>query len=84
MNKASNTFVEETKIYTTTFPAGETIAWFDVQVTDDNLIENDEFLQFMILQDLLPDGVGSGTQNTATLIVMDNPGNNYFYLLIII
>ena len=78
IRKANNIFVEETKIYTTTFPAGETVAWLDVQITDDDLIESDEFLQFMILQDLLPDGVGSGAQNTATLHVMDDPGNNLY------
>ena len=63
-------------MYSSTIPAGETIALFDVQITDDDLIESDEFLQFMILQDLLPDDVSTGTQNTATLIVIDDPGND--------
>ena len=78
VNKVSNIFAEETKMYSSTIPAGETIASFDVQITDDDLIESDEFLQFMILQDLLPDDVGTGTQNTATLIVIDDPGNDIY------
>ena len=65
-------------MYSSTIPAGETIASFDVQIIDDDLIESDEFLQFMILQDLLPDDVGTGTQNTATLIVIDDPGNDIY------
>ena len=58
------------------FFAGETIASFDVQIIDDDLIESDEILQLMILQDLLPDGVGSGTPNKATLIIIDDAGND--------
>ena len=65
-------------MYSSTIPAGETIASFNVQITDDDLIESDEFLQFMILQDLLPDDVGTGTQNTATLIIIDDPGNDIY------
>ena len=65
-------------MYTVMFSAGETIASFDVQIIDDDLIENDEILQFMILRDLLPDDVGSGIPNMATLIIIDDSGNDIY------
>ena len=72
-------FTDETKMYTVIFSAGETIASLDVQIIDDDLIESDEILQFMILQDLLPNGVGSGTPNKATLIIIDDAGNDHLF-----
>ena len=78
MNNVSN-FTDETKMYTVTFYAGQTTASLDVQIIDDNLIENDEVLQFLILRDLLPDGVGSSNPNKATLIVIDDPGNHNLF-----
>lgn len=62
-------------MYSVTFSAGETSVLFDIPIIDDDLIENDEILQFRILQDLLPDGVGSGIPNIATLIIISDAGN---------
>ena len=64
-------------MYTATFSAGETIILFDVQIIDDDLIENDEILHFVILQDLLPNGVSS-PNNMATLIIIDDAGIGQF------
>ena len=66
-------------MYNVTFSAGETSASFDVQIIDDDLIETNEILQFMILQDLLPDGVSGGTQNKAVVIVIDDAGNDKLF-----
>ena len=68
-------------MYTVTFSAGETSASFNVQIINDDLIENNESLQFMILQDLLPDGVSGGTPNKAILIITDDAGNNNYLVL---
>ena len=69
-------------MYTVTFSAGEITVSFDVQIIDDDLIENDEILQFMILPDLLPNNVGSGIpNNVATLIIIDDPGIGPFVYL---
>ena len=69
-------------MYTATFFAGETTVSFDVQIIDDDLIENDEILQFMILPDLLPNNVGSGIPNNmATLIIIDDAGIGPFVYL---
>ena len=67
-------------MYTATFSAGETAVSFDVQIIDDNLIENDEILQFIILPDLLPNGVSS-PNNMATLIIIDDTGIGQFVYL---
>ena len=68
-------------MYTVTFSAGETSASFNVQIIDDDLIENNESLQFMILQDLLPVGVSGGTPNKAILIITDDAGNDNYLAL---
>ena len=68
-------------MYTVTFSAGETSASFNVKIIDDDLIENNESLQFMILQDLLPDDVSGGTPNKAILIITDDAGNNNYLVL---
>jgi len=61
-------------MYRVTFVAGETTVSFDVPIINDDLIENDEILQFMILPDMLPDGVGQGVPNKATLTIKDDAG----------
>ena len=66
-------------MYNVTFSAGETSASFDVQIIDDNLIETNEILQFMILQDSLPGGVSGGTQNKAVVIIIDDAGNDKLF-----
>ena len=67
-------------MYAVTFSPGETIASFDVQIIDDDLIEIDEILQFQILPNLLPEGVDSAVPNYATLIIIDDAGNEQFAL----
>ena len=67
-------------MYTVTFSPGETTTSFAVQIIDDDLIEIDEILEFMILSDLLPDDVGSDMPNRAIIIVIDDPGNGLLAL----
>ena len=66
-------------MYNVTFSAGETSASFDVQIIDDDLIETNEILQFMILQDSLPYGVSGGTQNKAVVFIIDDAGNDKLF-----
>ena len=73
-NNNYNIFTEMTEMYNVTFYPGEITAPFIVQIVDDNLIESDEILQFIILSNLLPDGVGSDAPNEATLIIIDDAG----------
>ena len=70
----NNVSTEKTEMYNVTFYPGEMSVSFVVQIADDNLIENDEFLQFIILSNLLPDGVGSDAPNEATLTIIDDAG----------
>ena len=67
-------------MYNVTFSAGETSASFDVQIIDDDLIETNEILQFMILQDSLPDGVSGGAQNKTAVIIIDDAGNDKLFI----
>ena len=76
-----NNLTGETKVYTVIFSAGETTVSFDVEIIDDDWIENDEIIQFMILQDLLPNGVNIGVPNMATVIIIDDAGNGQSILL---
>ena len=62
-------------MYTVTFSPGETTTSFAVQIIDDDFIEIDEILEFMILPDLLPADVGIDVPNRATITVIDDTGN---------
>ena len=67
-------------MYNVTFSPGETVASFAVQIIDDDLIEIDEILEFMIVADLLPDDVGSDNPNRAIINIVDDAGNGQFAL----
>ena len=62
-------------MYAVTFSPGETTTSFAVQIIDDDLIEIDEILEFVILPDLLPADVGIDIPNRAIIIIMDDTGN---------
>ena len=57
--------------YAVTFPAGITIASFDVPITDDMILEIDE--NFMLaINSSLPNGVTLGAPSDATVIIVDD------------
>ena len=57
--------------YTVTFPAGITIASFDVPITDDMILEiNENFM--LAINSSLPNGVTIGAPSDATVIIVDD------------
>ena len=58
--------------YTVTFPAGVTIAAFDVPIVGDSIIESDESFLLAINQSSLPSHVIRGSPGTATVNVVDD------------
>ena len=58
--------------YTVTFPAGQTIATFNIPITDDMMLEEDENFMLAIDETSLPDGVTRGTPGEATVNIVDD------------
>ena len=56
--------------YQVMFPAGETISSFDVPITIDNVVEDDETIDLTI-QLTLPDGVSVSQPSQATITIVD-------------
>ena len=61
-------------IYTVTFPAGTTIAPFDIPITDDDTTEGDEDFTLTIIRNTLPDGVTRANPFRATVTIVDDEG----------
>ena len=49
-----------------------TIAQYDIVITDDNILEENEILYFAIAASILPMNVSVGTLNQTRMIVMDD------------
>ena len=59
--------------YTVTFPAGQTIATFNVSINDDIILEGNE--NFMLtINETLPTGVTRGTPSEATVTIVEDDG----------
>ena len=55
-----------------TFPAGETIAVFNVTINDDNIVEGNENFTLSIDPSSLPNGVTIGDPSQTTVILVDD------------
>ena len=71
--------------YSVTFPAGVTTASFNIPITDDNILENNEDIQIEINVSSLPSRVSVSNPSQATVTIVDNDGKiNYTYVLCIL
>jgi len=57
--------------YQVTFTAGETISSFDVPITGDNIVEDDETIDLSIQSISLPSRVSVTNPSQATITIMD-------------
>ena len=76
--------------YTVTFPIGSTIASFDITISDDGILEDDEMFNISITS--ITNGHIVGTPAVATVTIIDNTSkyfaspynyvhnNNYTYI----
>lgn len=55
-----------------TFPAGETIALYNVSINNDNIIEHNETFTISIVPSSLPNGVTVATPNQTTVTIIDD------------
>ena len=55
-----------------TFPAGETLAVFNVSINDDNIVEDNENFTLVINPSSLPNGVTVVNPNQTTVNITDN------------
>ena len=55
-----------------TFPAGETLAIFNVSIIDDNIMEGNENFTLSINSSSLPNGVAIGDPGHTTVIIIDD------------
>ena len=55
-----------------TFPAGETLAVFNVTINDDNIVEDNENFTLSINSSSLPNGVTVGNQVQVTIVDHDS------------
>ena len=58
--------------YTVIFPAGITIASFDVSVANDNILETNEMFNLFIIPTSLPERVTIGNIGRSLLTIVDN------------
>ena len=58
--------------YTVTFSAGVTTASFNIPITDDNILENNEDVQIEINVSSLPSRVSVSNPGQATVTIVDN------------
>ena len=57
--------------YQVTFTTGETISSFDVPITDDNVVEDDETIGLAIQSISLPNRVSATNPSQANVTIMD-------------
>ena len=57
--------------YQVTFTAGETISSFNVPITDDNVVEDDETIDLTIQSTSLPNRVSVTNPSQANITIMD-------------
>ena len=57
--------------YQVTFTTGETISSFNVPITDDNVVEDDETIDLTIQSTSLPNRVSVINPSQATITIMD-------------
>ena len=57
--------------YQVTFTAGEIISLFDVPITDDNVVEDDETIDLTIQSTSLPNRVSATNPSQTNITIMD-------------
>ena len=60
--------------YNITFPAGTTSVPFNVSITDDNILEDDENFLLTVDLSLLPDNITASDPYQATVTIVDKDG----------
>ena len=60
--------------YTVTFPIGVTMVPFNVPITDDMILEGNEYFDLIIVPGSLPNDVTRGNPNRASVTIVDNDG----------
>ena len=68
--------------YTVTFPAGVTSVSFDVPITDDNILEDDETFDLIISSTSLS-SISIGIQNQTTVTIEMNDRKYYFACVLV-
>ena len=68
--------------YPVTFPAGETVAYFNVSIRDDDVLEGNEKFNVTINATSLPTQVIVSDPNQATVTVVDDDGKHNMILLV--
>ena len=61
--------------HTVTFPAGVTRVLFEVSITNDIILENDEEFNLIINSSSLPTGVSDSHPSLVTVTIVDDDGN---------
>ena len=79
-------------LYSVTFTVGKTSVSFDIALTDDNILEKNEFFNLTIDTSLLPNGFTVGSPGQAIVTIINNDSKlliivlknvNFLYLAII-
>ena len=64
-----NTVKYDSEEHRVTFPADANTTTFNINVTDDNILDSDRYLYLQINSTSLPDGVVVGYPSRATIII---------------
>ena len=62
--------------YSVTIPAGHTSVSFDISITDDDLVEDDEILRLAIMPESLPYLVSRGNPGVAMITIVSDDGKS--------
>ena len=62
--------------YIVMIPAGHTSASFDISITDDNVVENDEVFSLAIMPESLPYLVSRGNPSVAMVTIVSDDGKS--------
>ena len=65
--------------YSVTFPAGVTRAFLYISITDDNLLEGNEYFTVMIDSSSLISGVDVGFLDQVTVTILDAAGTEVIF-----
>ena len=69
-----------------TFPVGDTsyIAFFEISIYNDNLVEGNESFTLAIVNSTLPEGVSLGMPNELVVTIVDGNSMHVTYICVVI
>ena len=67
-------------LYNITISAGQTTVPFDVSITSDNILEENETFRFFIVPESLPYFFSRGNPDIASVIILNDDGKQYLHI----